>query len=170
MNKPLLFRFLLGILILFLSVPSLPAIAVNPTLGTIRQLEEVPGQMVYQSRQNLRDTQGNVWIAIAFKRPDDLLYLRLVGFPGVVEIDRTQPLRLIDSLNHTQLASDASAQMFIEGVQPHIGQYDLQPLVSELKPEIPLHLELPTVQGTTVILKLPPSFVQDWIAIASLPD
>ena len=69
---------------------------INPpvALAAIRQLEEAPGQMVYQSRQNLKDQHGNTWQAIAFKRINAdhkiSIYLRLVGFPNVAEIDPTQ--------------------------------------------------------------------------------
>ncbi|MEG4294054.1 DUF3122 domain-containing protein [Microcoleus sp. C2C3] len=67
----------------------------SPTIAAIRELEEAPGQMVYQSRQTLIDQNGHNWQAIAFKRisPDNQTSfdLRLVGFPGVVKIDRTQP-------------------------------------------------------------------------------
>jgi hypothetical protein len=42
----------------------------NPSSAeaTIRKLEEAPGQMVYQSRQTLKDRQGNSWQTVAFKR------------------------------------------------------------------------------------------------------
>ena len=69
--------------------------------AAIRQLEEAPGQIVYQSRQALKDQQGNTWQAIAFKRVlpsgKSSFELRLVGFPGVVTIDRSQPLNLTNS-------------------------------------------------------------------------
>lgn len=55
-------------------------------VAAIRQLEEAPGQMVYQSRQTLQDQHGSGWQTVAFKRirPDGQasFELRLVGFPG----------------------------------------------------------------------------------------
>ena len=36
--------------------------------AAIRQLEESPNQMVYQSRQSLKDQHGNTWQTVAFKR------------------------------------------------------------------------------------------------------
>jgi hypothetical protein len=70
--------------------------------AAIQQLEEAPGQLLYQSRRSLKDQHGNRWQAIAFKRSRAdgraFVYLRLVGFPGVVEIDRTQPVKLLRSL------------------------------------------------------------------------
>ncbi|MGJ5633187.1 DUF3122 domain-containing protein [Nostoc sp. CALU 1950] len=66
-----------------------------PAFAAVAQIEESPGQMLYQSRQNLRDQTGKSWQAIAFKRihPDGsaIISLRLVGFPGAMELDHTQP-------------------------------------------------------------------------------
>jgi hypothetical protein len=144
-----------------------------PTAAAIRQLEEAPGQIVYQSRQTLKDQHGNNWQAIAFKRirPDGQtsFELRLVGFPGVVEIDRTQPLILTDSLGKTLAAADASNDLFTENhrPEPNIGQYDLQPLLPQLQAEIPLKLTLPTLSGEAVRLSIAPSFTQEWQTVAS---
>lgn len=104
-----------------------------PSAAAIRQLEEAPGQMVYQSRQALKDQHGNTWQAIAFKRFRTDGYasfnLRLVGFPGVVEIDRSQPLTLIDSLGKTLTALKDERNLFTDAATPqsNVGQYDLQP-------------------------------------------
>lgn len=50
--------------------------------------------MLYQSRQNLQDQTGNSWQVIVFKRISSessaMLSLRLVGFPGGVNLDHTQ--------------------------------------------------------------------------------
>ncbi|HEY9607545.1 MAG TPA: DUF3122 domain-containing protein [Allocoleopsis sp.] len=141
--------------------------------AAIRQLEEAPGQTVYQSRQTLRDRHGNSWQAIAFKRirPDGTtsFSLRLVGFPGVVEIDRTQPLSLSNSLGKTLTAADTSSTIFGESTvpEPNVGQYDLQPLLPQLRPEIPLKLTLPTIGGEGIKLSISPSLVQEWQTVAS---
>jgi len=139
----------------------------------IRQLEEVPGQMVYQSRQTLKDQHGNTWQAIAFKRiradGQTSFDLRLVGFPGVADIDCAQPLTLTDSLGKTLTASDDSDKIFSEVTQPasNVGQYDLQPLLSELQTEIPLTLTLPLAGSEPAIFSVSPSLTQEWRTVAS---
>ena len=96
-------------------------------MAAIRQLEEAPGQMVYQSRQTLKDQHGNNWQAIAFKRiradGETNFYLRLVDFPGVAKIDRSQPLTLTNSLGRTLTATEASSDIFTESAtpEPNIG-------------------------------------------------
>ena len=139
--------------------------------GAIRQLEESPNQMVYQSRQTLKDQHGNTWQTVAFKRvrPDgnSSFELRLIGFPDMVAIDHAQPLTLTNSLGKTLTAADTSSNIFKEGAQGNVGQYDLQPLLSELQAEIPLKISLPTLKGDAISLSVPPSLVAEWQTVAN---
>jgi hypothetical protein len=139
--------------------------------AAIRQLEESPNQMVYQSRQSLKDQHGNTWQTIAFKRsrPDgnSSFELRLVGFPNLVAIDHDQPLNLTNSLGKTLTAADTSNNIFKEGAQGNVGQYDLQPLLAELQAEIPLKLSLPTLTGEAISLSVPPALVAEWQTVAN---
>jgi hypothetical protein len=139
--------------------------------AAIRQLEEAPNQMVYQSRQSLKDQHGNTWQTIAFKRvrPDgnSSFELRLVGFPNLVAIDHAQPLTLTNSLGKTLTAADISSNIFKEGSQPNVGQYDLQSLLSELQAEIPLKISFPIFKGDAIRLSVPPSLVAEWQTVAN---
>jgi hypothetical protein len=140
--------------------------------AVIRQLEEAPGQVVYQSRQTLKDQHGNSWQAIAFKRirPDGStsVALRLVGFPGVAAIDRSHPLTLTNSLGKTLTAADDSGKVFNDEAtpEPNVGQYDLQLLLPQLQTEIPLQLTLPTVDGNGVSLTVPSALITEWKTVA----
>ena len=139
--------------------------------AAIRQLEESPNQMVYQARQSLKDQHGNTWQTIAFKRvrPDgnSSFELRLVGFPNLVAIDHAQSLTLTNSLGKALTANDTSSNIFKEGAQANVGQYDLQPLLSELQVEIPLKISLPTIKGDAISLSVPPSLVAEWQTVAN---
>ena len=139
--------------------------------AAIRQLEESPNQMVYQARQSLKDQHGNTWQTIAFKRvrPDgnSSFELRLVGFPNLVAIDHAQSLTLTNSLGKALTANDTSSNIFKEGAQANVGQYDLQPLLSELQAEIPLKISLPTIKGDAISLSVPPSLVAEWQTVAN---
>lgn len=163
---------LMGVLVLSVFL-GLGLVTTPNAAAVIRQLEEAPGQMLYQSRQTLKDRYGNSWQAIAFKRirPDGTtsFSLRLVGFPGIVEIDRTQPLLLSNSLGQTLTAVDTSGTIFSESAvpEPNVGQYNLQPLLPQLRPEIPLKLTLPTIGGEGIQLSIGPSLIQEWQTVAS---
>lgn len=146
----------------------------NPKTATaaVMKTQEAPGQMLYQSRQTLRDQTGNRWQAIAFKRiqPDGIisLNLRLVGFPGAVELDHTQPLSLTTSLGESLTAKNISRNVLTETPSAtNVGQYDVMPVLSQLKTEIPLQLTLATTRGSVVTLLVPPSTIQEWQTIAA---
>ncbi|WP_019500013.1 DUF3122 domain-containing protein [Pseudanabaena sp. PCC 6802] len=142
--------------------------------AAIRQLEEAPGQIVYQSRQTLKDSHGNSWQAIAFKRirpnGQTSFDLRLVGFPDVVEIDRSQPLILTSALGKTLIAMDDSSHIFTETTkpEPNVGQYDLQPLLPQLEIGVPLKLTLPSLSGEAAILPVSPLAIEEWQTVANL--
>jgi hypothetical protein len=129
---------------------------------------------VYQSRQTLTDQTGRNWQTIAFKRirPDGSshFYLRLVGFPGTAAIDRSQPLSFSNSMGQTLSAIDASSQIFTDAnaPEPNVGQYDLQPLLPQLRAELPWRLALSTTDHQTLILRVPPSLMQEWRTLADL--
>ena len=143
--------------------------------AAIRQLEESPGQIVYQSRQTLQDQHGNSWQVIVFKRirsnGQTSFNLRLVGFPGVVAIDHSQPLTFTNPLGQNFTATDDSSHLFTTATSPetNIGQYDLQPLLSQLQAEIPLKLSLPTLQGESIHLLISPRLVQEWQTVFNSP-
>jgi hypothetical protein len=155
---------LCGMLVLMMTTN----VAIAPAQAALRQLEEAPGQMLYQSRQTLKDQQGNSWQAIAFKRirPDDtdVIYLRLVGFPGTAAIDHSQLLILTNSMGKTLTAADVSQEMFTDKTQikPDVGQYDLQPILMQLEPAIPLRLTLLTLDQSEIILNVSPEMVGEW--------
>ena len=142
-------------------------------VAAIRELEEAPSQMVYQSRKNLKDQHGNSWQAIAFKRisPNGQMtfQLRLVGFPGVAKIDRSKPLLLTNSMGKTLTANDTSSIIFTDLSAPesNVGQYDIQPLLPELQPENPLKLTISAMDGEAINLSVPPLFLQEWQTIFS---
>jgi rhodanese-related sulfurtransferase len=141
--------------------------------SNIRELQERSGQMVYQARQTLKDQHGNNWQAIAFKRIRNdgktSFFLRLVGFPNVAEIDRSQPLTLTNSLGEILTATDSSNYIFTDTFepQPNVGQYNLQPVLSQLQAEIPLKLSLPIIGDEAISLSVPPSFVEEWQTVGN---
>jgi hypothetical protein len=148
-------------------------LALAPAQSAIRQLEEAPRQRVYQSRQTLKDQQGNTWQAIAFKRlranGTTHFYLRLVGFPGIVELDRSRPLKLTNSLGKTLTAADVSQAIFSDQAHPesNVGQYDLQPILTQIEPAIPLQLTLSTLEHTEIRLSVSPTVVEEWRSLAA---
>ncbi len=143
-----------------------------PVSAVILQQTEAPGQVLYQSRETLNDRTAQGWQAIVFKRirpeGESPLTLRLVGFPGVTEVQHPHPLELVTSLGQRYQAPDVTDQVF--GSAPpegNVGQYDLQGLLPVLKPEIPLQLFLQASAGTTVVIPIPARVIREWQKVAA---
>jgi Protein of unknown function (DUF3122) len=175
-SKIRLMRWVLTALIYFFLVVGSPL----PAFATVTQIEEYPGQMLYQSRQSLQDRNGNSWqaslhrrsFANAFKRihPEGsaVVSLRLVGLSGGLEFDRTQPLTLTTSLGQTLTAKDISSEISQDTPTPgNVAEYDIKLVLSQLEAEIPLHLILPMVTGSAIELQIPSAAIQEWQTIAA---
>lgn len=109
---------------------------------------------------------------VAFKRihPDGsaILSLRLVGFPGAVELDHTQPLTLTTSMGQTLTAKDVSSEISQDTpALANIGEYDIQPVLPQLHAEIPLQLTLPMITGSAIELQIPSTTLQEWQTISA---
>lgn len=143
-----------------------------PAQAEIRTIEEAPGQVLYQTRATVKDQHGNRWQAIAFKRLQTdqpaMLGLRLVGFPGAAIIDRTQPLKFVDSLGKELTAEDTSAKIFTDesAPEPHIGQYDLGAVLADIQPAVPLELQIPIESADPVVLLISPPTLEEWQALS----
>lgn len=161
-------RWLLAVCLcgLLLVGNSLPAFAV------VTQIEEYPGQMLYQSRQSLQDQNGKPWQAIAFKRvhPEGsaIVSLRLISLSDGTTLDRAQPLTLTPSMGKALTAQDISSDISQDAATPaNVGEYDIKLALSQLQAEIPLQLTVPTLDGKSVRLSVPAAAIQEWQTLAS---
>ncbi len=142
----------------------------SPASATILYTADTSGAVLIQSRWTLRDTERHSWQVITFKRvePDGReagLVLRLVGFPGVVELAHPQPIAFVDLKGRSQPAADDSEQ--ISANPPaHVGQYDLQSVLLQLPLER-LQLALPLRSGATEI-RISPAMLEEWQKVASV--
>jgi hypothetical protein len=138
--------------------------AVSPAAAEIRPFHESPGKLLYKSQWTLQDQHQRSWQAIAFQvrpsQPTFAIQLRLVGFPGSVQVKAEQPL-LLDDRQHF-----FSAPPIEFAKPPEVGQFDLQPVLSQLNPRSPLYLTL-AAEGERIELKVPPFLIEEW---QSLPQ
>jgi len=139
--------------------------------SNIRQLEEAPGQIVYQSRQKLYDQNKNIWQAIAFKRirpnGETSLKLRLIGFPGTAELFHPHPLSIEIPGQRPLEADDVSDEPFTDQ-QPtgNVGQYDLKPILFQLPTALEIVLSIPTTESSQIKIGVSPLVVQEWQELA----
>ncbi|MBD2260366.1 DUF3122 domain-containing protein [Pseudanabaena sp. FACHB-2040] len=156
-GKPLQ-RWLVGLLLALVLVWAAPAAAATHTY------HERPGQTTYRSQQSLRDRTDRAWQATLFKRfiGGELqgIYLRLVGFPGMTQVAAQQPLQISTGTGLAwQAASSLDPQT--QNLPDNVGQYDLQPVLADLKGAIPLELVVPLRRGEAH-LAVAPFVVEEW--------
>lgn len=171
LRKTLSWFLLLGALV-FLFLLGMGRFTAPPAAALMTQQEESANQMLYQSRQTLKDRNDLSWQAILFKRirPDGevTLNLRLVGFPGEVELEHPHPLAITTSMGQAFTAADVSQEIHTDTpASPNIGQYDLRPILPQLSDVVPVRLSLPTTDGSVVALDVSPKAIQEWQTVAA---
>lgn len=155
---------LLGLLLL----GSLWLIKPEAVWADVHVYSEHPEQVTYRSRQSVRDDRDRAWQAIAFKRWQKTVhqgtYLRLVGFPGAIAVDRQHPVLAMTATGdrwYLPTAAVFAAVPFPDSV----GQYDLQPLLRDLSFPLPLTLQIPLINAEPAKIRVAPFVVQEWLQI-----
>ncbi len=155
--------FSLGLLVLTLWLGAMPA-----AQASVHVYRERPGQVTVRSRLSLRDFSDRAWQMIAFKRTQDSTlqgyYLRLVGFPGAVEVDRQRPATVTAPTGQSrqlQWVVDPQAKT----LPPNVGQFDLGPLLTDLDQALPLNVQLPLVGAESAEMAIAPFIVEEWLQV-----
>ena len=160
-------RQLIGVFVCFCLQLGLLA---PPALASIHVYHERPGQTTLRSQQSLRDRNDRSWQAILFKRyrPDGLegIYLRLVGFPGVVDVDPQKPLA-IDTGTSLQWQATPKLDPPTPALPSNTNQYDVADIVTDLQKAIPLTLAVPLQGKAPSEIIVPPYAVKEWRELTS---
>ncbi len=160
-------RWLIGIFI-YLGVQC--CLATPPALASVHTYHERPGQTTLRSQQSLRDRNDRSWQAILFKRyrADGLegMYLRLVGFPGVVSIEPKTPLA-IDTGTILQWQAPPKLDPPTPALPSNTNQYDVANVIPDLQKAIPLTLKVPLQGKAPSEIIVPPYAVQEWRELAA---
>ncbi|OAB62269.1 hypothetical protein AY599_04265 [Leptolyngbya valderiana BDU 20041] len=159
--KPLM---VLGVFLLAITTINLSA-NVPPAFARIQQQTEAPGQVVYQARHTLKDSKGDAWQVILYKRikqTDNEIVattnLRLAGFPDAVEFVHPDELKIETDRGQTLTAPDRFAE---KNPAPNIGEYQLNAVVNQLPERGTLKLTLPVREGDR-ILQIPYPVILEW--------
>lgn len=136
--------------------------------ASIHVYRERPGQVTVRSRLSLRDLSDRAWQVIAFKRTQGEAlqgyYLRLIGFPGAVEVDRQQSVTFLSPTGQSwqlQWAVDPQAKT----LPPNVGQFDLAPLLNEIDHSLPLEVQLPLIDRDPAEMAIAPFIVDEWLQV-----
>lgn len=134
--------------------------------ASIHQYPEGTDQVMYRSLQTLRDGRDRAWQLVLFKRIKagltQSIHLRLVGFPGLVELEHPRSLCVASNRDKTWQAAELTAGV---PVASHIAEYDFLAILRDLDADAPLTLTLP-IAGNPTPLIVPPFVVQEWRRVA----
>ena len=137
-------------------------------VASIRQIEEAPGQMLYQSRHTLQDETGQSWQVVLFKRVKageaKDINLRLVGFPGMAEFAHPQPLKIMTNTGKVLQAEDLFAD---QSPGANVGEYNIKDVLSELPTATGVTLSLPMKGDRTTSLRVPSVVILEWQTVAT---
>jgi hypothetical protein len=129
----------------------------------LRQHHDSPGVLRYHSQVSLKDQQGYTWQVLLFKQnyenPVKNLRLRVVGFPGVVEIAHPQPLEMEGASGKLLTASDVYA---LTAPAANVGEYELTNVLAKLPTTDSLKLYIPVRSQKPVVLNVPQSVIIEW--------
>ena len=150
-----------GLTLLFFCIPV--NLFCPPAIAILREYQDAPGVMRYQSQHSLRDPAGYAWQIVLFRQflPDQSpqLILRLVGFPGVAEIAHPQALEITTNNGKLLTATDLFAT---ESPAPNVGQYNLTEVISQIPQNSILKITVPLVENQKITLAVPNSIVIEW--------
>jgi hypothetical protein len=128
----------------------------------MRETVEKPGQVVYQSRQTLKDENSQTWQIVLFKRvkAGDIpeANLRLVGFPGTTSFQHPAPLIIHPDANSQFELADAFAE---DNPGENVGQYIISETFQTSPPNSIWQLDLP-LRDHTDHIKVPYFVLQEW--------
>jgi hypothetical protein len=139
--------------------------ATATTLASLHTYSEMPGQTTFRSKQSLRDRSDRAWQIILFKRyqSKDLqgLYLRLVGFPGLVTLDFQKPLTIATGTS-AQWQAPVALDPQTPALPDNAAQYDVAEAIAQITSDIPLQVEISLADGSLAQLVVPPFAVHEW--------
>jgi hypothetical protein len=126
--------------------------------------DETTATGVVRSLESLRDLDYQSWQVVAYRegppRPDAVITLRIVGYPGRVRLDHPTPLLVTSGRRLWELADTTLKSPKLAGDgRAAAAEFNLSPLLQELGNNRPLRLELP---GVFTELPVPPYVVAEW--------
>ena len=110
-----------------------------------------PEVLIYHAQHSIKDRQQRAWQIILFpetnKSSPTKYYLRLVGFPGLVDFNHPQPLEIITSTGSILMANDVYAK---KNPAINVGQYDMTEIINELPNKGSIKLICPASNSSNI--------------------
>ncbi len=120
------------------------------------------GLKIVRSLESLRDLEYQTWQLVAYKEEKQInnLTLRIVGFPGTLRLEHPVPLKVHSGRRDWKLRDTTlSNKKLASDPRDAAAEFDLMPLVADLRNDRPLRLRL---DGAFNELPVPPYVVSEW--------
>ncbi|MEM9162702.1 MAG: DUF3122 domain-containing protein [Cyanobacteria bacterium P01_F01_bin.4] len=145
-------------------------IAAPLSLASLHTYHEQPGQTTVRSRLSLRDRNDCAWQTILFKRYQgetlEGIYLRLVGFPGLAELDSQAAITVVTG-THIQWLVQPQLDPQTQRLPSNTNQYDFQSVITALTSDIPLEIQVVLKGDRQASIVVPPFVVHEWRELAA---
>ena len=125
---------------------------------------------VVRSLETLRDLDYRSWQVVAYREGPGggALRLRIVGYPGRVRLDHPTSLLVSSGRRFWELADVTLANpKLMDDGRDAAAEFDLAPLLADLRANRPLRLQLP---GVFTELPVPPYLVGEWRKLPGWED
>ncbi len=146
-------------------------ISFSPTASaSIHRYPDGENAVLYRSTQSLRDRSDLSWQLVLFKRLKsnqlDTIHLRIVGFPGRVNLPHRVPLKITTTTGETWLSEDVVDL----SLPNNVGEYDVLEMITQLQKDIPLNLFVTLQEDQVAELVIPPFVVKEWRKVLDLDE
>ena len=117
---------------------------------------------ISRSLESLRDLDYQTWQVVVYSQPleEAQWVLRIVGYPGTLRMDHPTPLQVHAGLREWLLEDiTLSNPKLVNDPREAAAEFELTPLLTDLKNNRPLRFMLPKVFND---LPIPPYVVAEW--------
>ena len=159
-------NFIIGLILgLYLFLSCCPTAS-----ASIHRYPDGENTILYRSTQSLRDRSDLSWQLVLFKRLKsnqlDTIHLRIVGFPGRVELPHRVPLKITTTTGENWLSEDVVDL----SLPSNVGEYDVLEMITQLEKEIPLNLFVTLQEDRIAELVILPFVVKEWRKVLDLDE
>ncbi|MCF8135495.1 MULTISPECIES: DUF3122 domain-containing protein [Synechococcus] len=141
----------------------------NQAAAQLQSHNDGNGVPVLRSIESLRDLDYQAWQLVAYREGEagGPLRLRVVGYPGKVRLNHPTALEVFSGERHWALTDiTLNNPTLSTDSRDAAAEFDLAPLLSDIKKNRPLRLVLP---GVFTELPVPPFVVKEWRELPNQP-
>ncbi|MEM7770271.1 MAG: DUF3122 domain-containing protein [Cyanobacteria bacterium P01_A01_bin.37] len=143
----------------------------SPVASATLHFSKEANQWVYQAQHVLSDADGSLWevtVLKPMKEDPQGISLWLITQSSSIHLDPLTALTLTTDSGKQFTAPNITRKHFIgELPAQHMGHYDIQALLPDLKDGRSLQLQIPTQSETPITLEISSDVLDEWIDVGT---